>query len=184
MQVPWSYQLGLLREAIQGLSSGVERCVGLEQRGDPPSDQHSSALPAIDRSTRSKSFASCLTCVTFLILYRLQRPADAWLQQFSASPGSWRLCIRLLETPDVQLNECFYAANNLRTVCLKHQVGAAQSMQALQQGLAGHRSATVKGVKSPAQPFSPCWLLWCIPQNMLCEFGSALAATCRAATAH
>lgn len=81
----------------------------------------------------------------------------------------------------MQLNECFYAANNLRTVCLKHQVGAAQSMQALQQGLAAHRSATVK---SPAQPFSPCWLLWCIPHYMLCEFGSALAATCRAATAH
>lgn len=187
MQVPWSYQLGLLREAIQGLSSGVERCVGLEQRGEAkPSKRSAFVCTASDRSLDEKQELRrrSLTCVTFLILYRLQRPADAWLQQFSASPGSWRLCIRLLETPDVQLNECFYAANNLRTVCLKHQVGAAQSMQALQQGLAAHRSATVEGVKSPAQPFSPCWLLWCIPHYMLCEFGSALAATCRAATAH
>jgi hypothetical protein len=165
----WSHQLGLLREAIQGLSSGVERCVGLNKHGDPPSDQHSSALPAIDRSTRNKSFASCLTCVTFLILYRLQRPADAWLQQFSASPGSWRLCLRLLETPDVQLNECFYAANSLRTVCLNHQVGGAQSMQALQRGIAVHRSATVYGVQTQGQPFSPCWLLRCIPHKMLCK---------------
>lgn len=41
----------------------------------------------------------------------------------------------MLETPDVQLNECFYAANNLRSVCHKHQVGAAQSMRPLRHGV-------------------------------------------------
>jgi hypothetical protein len=54
--------------------------------------------------------------------HRATRPADAWLNQFATSPGAWRLLSRLLEAPNVQLNESFYAANSLRTVCLKHQV--------------------------------------------------------------
>lgn len=55
MQVPWSYQLGLLREAIQGLSSGVERCVGLEQRGEAkPSKRSAFVCTASDRSLDEK----------------------------------------------------------------------------------------------------------------------------------
>ncbi|WIA41134.1 hypothetical protein OEZ86_004758 [Tetradesmus obliquus] len=51
----------------------------------------------------------------------IQRPADAWLQSFRAAAGSWRVCVQLLDAPHLQEHECYFAANNIKAACQKHQ---------------------------------------------------------------
>eukprot|EP00775_Hariotina_reticulata_P009321 gene9321-9486_t len=51
----------------------------------------------------------------------IQRPADAWLQSFRSTAGSWKVCLKLLDVPDVAEHESYYAANNIKVSCQKHQ---------------------------------------------------------------
>eukprot|EP00878_Enallax_costatus_P024320 GHUV01025950.1.p1 GENE.GHUV01025950.1~~GHUV01025950.1.p1 ORF type:complete len:547 (+),score=204.95 GHUV01025950.1:242-1882(+) len=53
--------------------------------------------------------------------HTIQRPADAWLQTFRASPGSWRVCLQLLDTSNLQEHECYFAANSIKAACQRQQ---------------------------------------------------------------
>ena len=50
------------------------------------------------------------------------RQADAWLVSFQASARCWQLCLRLLNTPDCEQDELWFAANTLRNCFLRVQV--------------------------------------------------------------
>lgn len=95
-----------------------------------------------------------------------RRTADRYLSRFQSTPGSWRVCLQLLDQPGTLEQEKYFAATTLKTVCQKYHVRSVPRLlqqlwlSSYQQGWCSHTLIVARRISCISKWQQSCQGSW------------------------